>query len=320
MYNIGIDIGGTNIAVGIVNDNYEIIADAKCKTKSERPAQNIIKDMADITLQALESAGLSLNDINSIGIGCPGTVVAASGDVLTSNNLEWQNLPLVKMFKEHINKTVYVENDANAAAYGEYLAGAGKGTKSFMTLTLGTGVGSGIIIDGKIYSGCNSAGGEFGHTVIVANGYTCTCGRKGCLEVYASASGLIRQTKEAMLENKDSLMWQLVGGDIEQVSGRTAYDGKRKGDKVAAEVVDNYQCYVAAGITNAVNVFQPQVLCIGGGISKEGDNILLPIIEIVKKERYSKNNPVQTEIKIAALNNDAGIIGAAMLYKLHQNI
>ena len=317
MYNIGIDLGGTNIAVGVVNDNYEIIGFSKCKTAAPRPAEEIIKDMADTTLAAIESAGLTLKDIDNIGIGCPGTVIPSSGEVLTSNNLEWQNVPLVKIFKEHINAKVYAENDANAAAYGEFLAGAGKGTKNFMTLTLGTGVGSGIIIDGKIYSGCNSAGGEFGHTVIVTNGYTCTCGRKGCLEVYASASGLIRQTKEAMLENKDSLMWQLVGGDIDKVNGRTAYDGKRKGDRVAAEVVDNYQCYVAAGITNAVNTFQPEVLCIGGGISKEGDNILLPIIEIVKKDRYSKNNPIQTEIKIASLNNDAGIIGAAMLYKLH---
>lgn len=317
MYNIGIDLGGTNIAVGVVNDNYEIIARAQCKTDAPRPCEEIIKDMAHAALQAVDNAGLTLNDINSIGIGCPGTVLTDSGEVLTSNNLGWEQAHIVKIFKEYINAKVFVENDANAAAYGEYLAGAGKGTKNFMTLTLGTGVGSGIIIDGKIYSGCNSAGGEFGHTVIVTGGYACTCGRKGCLEVYASASGLVRQTKEAMLENKDSLMWQLAGGDIEKVNGRTAYDGKRKGDKVAAEVVEHYQNYVAAGITNAVNTFQPEVLCIGGGISKEGDNILLPIIEIVKKERFSKNNPIQTEIKIAALNNDAGIIGASMLYKLH---
>ncbi|MBQ0110969.1 MAG: ROK family glucokinase [Oscillospiraceae bacterium] len=316
MYNLGIDLGGTNIAVGVVNDNYEIIAQAKYKTGLPRPYQDVIKDMAQAAKDAVAEAGLTLKDIHSIGIGCPGTVVTATGEVLTSNNLDWQNVPLAKIFKGYIDAAVYTENDANAAAYGEYLAGAGKGTKNFMAMTLGTGVGSGIIIDGKIYSGCNSAGGEFGHNVIVAGGYTCTCGRKGCLEVYASASGLVRQTKEAMLENKDSLMWQLAG-DIDSVSGRTAYDGKRKGDKVATEVVENYQRYVAAGITNAVNTFQPDVLCIGGGISKEGDNILMPIIDIVKKERFSKNNPIQTEIKIATLNNDAGIIGAAMLYKLH---
>ena len=215
---------------------------------------------------------------------------------------------MVKYLEEGLGKPAFIENDANAAAYGEYVAGAAKGAKNAVCITLGTGVGGGIIIDGKIYCGSNFGGAEIGHTVISVDGPQCTCGRKGCFEVYSSATGLIRMTKEAIAENPDSMM-----ADEEKISGRTAFDYMRKGDKAAKGVVDKYIKYLAAGITNTINIFQPDVLCIGGGVCNEGDPLLLPMKEIVARENYTRNSPKNAEIVIAKLGNDAGIIGAAFL-------
>ena len=187
-----------------------------------------------------------------------------------------------------------------------------------VAITLGTGVGGGIIIDGKLFAGSNLAGGELGHTVIVHGGEPCTCGRKGCWEAYASATGLIKLTKKAMEANPDSKMWELCGGDINNASGRTSYDGMRAGDKAATDVVEAYEDYVACGVTNMVNIFQPEVLCIGGGISKEGDTLLNPIVDKVAAVRFTKNVEKQTKVKIAELGNDAGIIGAAFIHRLYR--
>ena len=181
-----------------------------------------------------------------------------------------------------------------------------------MAITLGTGVGGGVIFDGKILSGANGAGGELGHTVTVMDGEKCTCGRNGCYEAYASATALIRQTKEAMKADPSSKMWE-IAGDIDKVNGLTAFEAMRAGDESGKKVVDRYIYYIACGITNFINIFQPEVLCLGGGVCNEGDNLLLPLKAIVEKERYSKISNVQTELKIAQLGNDAGIIGAALL-------
>ena len=318
MYHLGIDLGGTNIATAVVDENYKILGRGKLKTRCPRPAEEIIADMAQAAKMAVSDAGLTLKDISTVGVGSPGAINSKDGINVTSNNLKFENDDLRGILRKYLGFDAYIDNDASAAAYGEFLAGAGKGTKNFIAITLGTGVGSGIIIDGKVYSGTYSGGGELGHTVIVVDGDACTCGRKGCWEAYASATGLIRQTKEKMLECKDSMMWPLCENDINKVNGRTAYDAKRKGDQAATEVIHAYEKYVACGITNAINTFEPEVLCIGGGISKEGDNILLPIIEHVKKDRFAKNAEKDTIIKIAELGNDAGIIGAAFLHQLHK--
>lgn len=318
MYYVGVDLGGTNIAVGVVNENYEIIGRAKVKTNCPRPAEEIVDDMAKAVKMAVEDAGLTLKDIETIGVGSPGSVHPITGVIATSNNLGFNNLPMGKMLKDRLGFDCYLENDASAAAYGEFIAGAGKGTSDFVAITLGTGVGGGVIIDGKLFSGSNFAGGELGHSVIVYNGAPCTCGRKGCWEAYASATGLINLTKAKMLKHKDSKMWELTEGSLEKVSGRTAFDGMRANDSFAKEVVDEYIGYVACGITNVVNIFQPEVLCIGGGISKEGDNLLIPVKKIVEKEYFAKNVEKQTNIKIAELGNDAGIIGAAFIHRLYK--
>lgn len=312
-YYIGIDLGGTNIAAGVVNENNEIVAKTSVKTGSGRPVNLIVDDMANTAKSAAESIGLTLNEVEWVGVGAPGTANKASGVIEYSNNLGWYDVPLVQMLEERTGKKVYIENDANAAAYGEYVAGAAKKADSSVMVTLGTGVGGGIVLNNKIYTGFNFAGAELGHSVIVVDGRPCTCERRGCLEAYASATGLITTTREYMEKYKDSVMWDLVEHDLSKVSGRTAFDAMRKGDKAGKMVVDEYIKYLACGITNIINTFQPDILCIGGGICHEGDTLMVPLKEIVKREVYSRNSAKNTEIVAASLGNDAGIIGAALL-------
>lgn len=311
-YYIGIDLGGTNIKAGVVNENFEIIAKATTKTLCPRPAKEICDDMAKVSIEAAEKAGISIDDVEWIGIGTPGIADNVNGTIPYSNNLDFHDVPVRKYIQEHINKPVYVANDANAAAYGEFVAGAAKGAKDAVCITLGTGVGAGIIVDGKILTGSNLAGAELGHIVIEVDGPQCTCGRKGCFEVFSSATGLIRMTKEAMESDPASVMHKMAAEDG-KVSARLAFNAMRAGDKSAKEVVDKYIKYLAAGITNAINIFQPDVLCIGGGVCNEGDPLMVPMRELVKKEVYTRMLDKNTRIEVAALGNDAGIIGAAFL-------
>ncbi|HCJ41147.1 ROK family protein [uncultured Ruminococcus sp.] len=311
-YYIGIDLGGTNIKAGVVSEDFEIVAKATCKTDLPRPGEEICADMAKVALEAVKEAGLTLDDIEAVGIGTPGTANSATGVIEYSNNLGFLNFPVVELMRTHIDKPCYVENDANAAAYGEFVAGAAKGANDAVCITLGTGVGGGIIINKKIYSGFNFAGAEIGHTVINVDGPQCTCGRKGCFEVYSSATGLIRMTKEAMEKDPASALHAEVE-EHGKVSARTAFNAMRKGDATAKQVVDDYIKYLACGIANTINIFQPDILCIGGGVCNEGDPLLLPLKEQVAKEVYTRNSEKNTEIVIAKLGNDAGIIGAAFL-------
>lgn len=311
-YYVGIDLGGTNIVAGVVDEDYNIIAKASTKTNCPRPEKEIADDMARMALQAVKNAGLTIDDIEWIGVGTPGIANSATGVIEYSNNLGFCNTPMVKYIQETISKPVFIENDANAAAYGEYVAGAAKGAKNAVCITLGTGVGGGIIIDGKIYSGSNFAGAEIGHTVIEVDGAQCSCGRKGCFEAYSSATGLIRMSKEAMEAFPDSIMNRMAE-EKGKVTARTSFDAMRAGDKAAKDVVDKYIKYLAAGITNTINIFQPDVLCIGGGVCNEGDPLLLPVKALVKEEVYTRNSEKNAEIVIAKLGNDAGIIGAAFL-------
>lgn len=318
MYRLGIDLGGTNIATAVVDENYNIIGRAKVKTGAQRPADEICDSIAFAAKEAIKAANLTIEDIACAGIGTPGSVIPSEGIVTYANNFTgFNNLPLCAMLKERLGIDIYIDNDANAAAYGEYLAGAGVGTKDFIAVTLGTGVGGGIIIDGKLLLGSNFAGGELGHSVIAMDGEECTCGRRGCFEAYASATALIRQTKRAMEENKDSVMWELAGS-LDKVSGRTAWDGKRRGDKAATEVVDNFCRYVAIGICDIINIFQPELVCIGGGISAEKENLTDPVNEYLRHNVYTRHTDKGDRVCVAKLGNDAGIIGAAFLDKLYK--
>ena len=317
MFNIGIDLGGTNIKAGVVNGDYEIVASASVKTNLPRSAEGIVDGICEAVDIALKKAGVELKDINAVGIGTPGSANRETGEVLYSNNLGFRNTHLGDMLKERLGKEIYVENDANAAAFGEYLAGGGKDYENVVVITLGTGVGGGVIIDGKIYTGFNFCGAELGHTVIEYNGRACTCGRKGCFEAYSSATALITATKKAMEEHKDSKLWEIAGGTIDGVDGKTAFDGMRAGDETAENVVKEYIEYLGCGLTNMVNIFQPQILLIGGGICKEGENLTNPLREIIARDCYCIDEKLLPKLDICRLGNDAGIIGAAFLCKLH---
>ncbi|MBQ3230367.1 MAG: ROK family protein [Clostridia bacterium] len=316
MYYLGIDLGGMSIKAGVCDDNGNILVKDTCVTVRTEDGDRILNDMAALCLKVIADAGLKVEDIEYAGIASPGSADCERGVIIYAATLPFLNYPIAEKLSEKTGiKKVYVENDANAAAKGEATFGAAKGYKNSLFITIGTGVGGGIIIDGKVYSGFNFSGAELGHIVIVKDGDECPCGRKGCLESYASASGLIKLTKKRMLADKETLMWNIVDGDIEKVNGKTSFDAMREGDVAAKEVIDEYISYLACGVVNFINIFQPEVLSIGGGISKEGETLLGPIREIVSREQYSRYSDKQTVLKIAALGNDAGIIGAASLGK-----
>ena len=312
MVRIGIDIGGTFLKAGVVTEDGNILATAARPTGFPRPVEDIIKDIAGAATDAVAKAGLTLDDVSFVGCGCPGTVNQQTRLIEYAGNLGFKQTPLVGELEKLLGKPVMAENDANAAMLGEWKAGAARGTQDCVCITLGTGVGGGVIAGGKMVRGVNSAGAELGHTVIDFNGVQCNCGRKGCWEAYASVTALIRQTQAAMMADLDSAMWQLAP-TLEEVNGRTAWDAMRAGDETGKAVVDQYIEFVGVGVVNMINVFQPEVLCIGGAISKEGDRLLQPLMEKAMIEHYSKYSEKQTKICRCELGNDAGIIGAAVL-------
>ena len=314
MYTLGIDLGGTNIAAGVVDENYKITAKGSVPTNADRDAELIIKDMGALCNDLIKQAGIDISEIAYAGIATPGTANRASGVVEYANNLPFRKFPIADTLKKYLNvKTVHIENDANAAAKGEAIAGAAKGCEHAVMITLGTGLGGGIIIDKKVYSGFNFAGAELGHIVIEYNGRQCTCGRKGCWEAYSSATGLINMTRDKLSESKDTIMHKMVEENNGEISGRTAFNAARQGDAAGLAVVEEYIEYLACGMTNIVNIFQPEVLCVGGGVCNEGDYLMKPLAEKVAKDQYTRDLAIKTQIKIASLGNDAGIIGAAVL-------
>ncbi len=318
MYYIGVDLGGTNIAIGIVNEEFEIVKKGSTPTKPERGADAIVADMAALSRKLLEEMGLTLDDVASAGVATPGTANNETGVVEYANNIPFLQYPLADKLSALLDgKPVYIENDANAAAKAEAMAGVAKGAPFSVMITLGTGLGGGIVINGKVYSGFNFAGAELGHIVIEKDGRQCSCGRKGCWEAYSSATGLVNMTKDAIIAARESgratAMEEMIGGDLDKVSARTAFNAQKAGDALGAEVVDEYISYLATGIVNIINIFQPNVLSIGGGVCNEGDNLMKPLLEKVWSETYSREGTPQTQIMIAKLGNDAGIIGAAVL-------
>ncbi len=318
MYRIGIDLGGTNIAAGIVNENFEIIAKASVPTGAERPAAEIAADMAAICHTVCEKAGIAPSEIASVGIASPGIANHDDGVIEYCCNIpSFRRFAICDAVKAGFPVAhCFVENDANAAAWGEVIAGSAKGTKDSIMITLGTGVGGGIVIDGQIISGFNYAGGELGHIVIEVDGVPCGCGRKGCWEAYSSATALIRMTAEKLDEcaaaGRATVMTDMVAA-AGKVSGRTAFDAMRAGDAAGEEVVRKYVRYLAAGLTNIINIFQPEVLSIGGGVSGEGDFLLDMLVPLIRAEVYGQGIVKGTDIRIATLKNDAGIIGGAVL-------
>ena len=318
MYYLGIDLGGTNIAVGVVDENYNIIKKKSTPTLANRDGKLIMKDMAQICKEVIEECGLTIDDIEYAGIASPGTVNSDTGVVVYANNLPFKDFPIADLLKEYLGvKKVYIENDANAAAKAEAIAGAAKGAQYSVMITLGTGLGGGIVLDGKVYSGFNHAGAELGHIVIEKGGKQCSCGRRGCWETYSSATGLTNMTKEHILKAREqgrkTIIDDLIKGDLNNTNARVAFAAMKQGDEVGKEIVDEFISYLASGIATVINVFQPNVLSIGGGVCNEKEYLLTPLKEAVFKETYTRDGSQQTEIKIAEMGNAAGIVSAAVL-------
>lgn len=313
MYRIGIDLGGTNIAAGLVTEDGTLVKKISVPTNSNENAKAITEKMAKVSLELIAARGIEENDVSSIGIGFPGAVDAEKGICVLTPNLPFENTDVRSIFRNLTKIPVRLNNDANCAALGEVIAGAAKKSGIAIAVTLGTGVGGGIVINGEIFCGFNFAGGELGHMVTHKNGRKCNCGRKGCFETYASATALINDTKEAAKANPDSAIWDICGGDIDKINGKTVFDAMQAGDAAAKNVFENYIDELALGIINYINIFQPEVIILGGGIANQKENLLKPLREKVFKESYGAEFLPRTRIECAVLGNDAGIIGAAML-------
>lgn len=309
-YCIGIDIGGTFIKGAVVDLNGKIVKDGKVPSQTEIGPDQITQNIISLVKTLISDCGLTNQDICGIGMGSPGMVDSQQGTVVFAGNLGWEDYPIAQKVANATGLKVKVANDANVAALGEVKFGGAKDYDNIVMITLGTGVGGGIIVDGKMLEGNRSAGAEIGHTVIVYGGQPCTCGRKGCFEAYSSATALIRETKNAMLAHKNSKMWEI--GSLDNVSGITAFDYAKK-DEYAAEVIENYISYLACGIVNLANIFRPQAVLIGGGVCGQGDNLIKPLQKKVDAELFGKGKGPSVPIFVATLGNKAGVLGAAAL-------
>ena len=310
-YCIGVDLGGTNIAVGLIDLDGKVILHKKSvKTRAPRPCEEISSDIKDVCLELCRMEDISLSSVEWIGIATPGIV--KSGVVISAVNLDWINEPFGEIVSRITGRPTYVANDANAAAYAEAKWGCGVGEDSLIAVTLGTGIGGGIILDGKIWEGFNGFAAELGHMVIAVDGRHCACGLRGCFEAYCSATALVHETRRMMKLYPDSLMWEVAKGDITRIDGRTAFTANAKGDFAAHQVIDDFVNYLAIGIANIINIFQPSVVCVGGGLSGQGEELMRPLRERLKYTSFGTKD-MRTRVEAAVYKNDAGIIGAGLL-------
>ena len=309
MYRIGIDLGGTNIAAGVVDEAQHIVAEVSLPTGASRGPEAVAEDICRAATLAMEKAGITAAHCASVGIGSPGTCDSRRGVVVRAYNLGWFDVPVCDMVTRRLGLPCRLSNDANCAALAETVAGAAVGVRSMVMVTLGTGVGGGIISDGKLLEGVGGTGAEVGHTVLVLDGEDCTCGRKGCWEAYASATALIRQGKRAAAAQPGSLLAGYGGA----LTGKDVFDAAAAGDAAAQAVVDRYCVYVAAGVTDLVNILGPELVLIGGGISRQGERLLAPVREYVAANCFGGHDRQPPDIRCAQLGNEAGIIGAAAL-------
>lgn len=314
-YYLGLDVGGTNLVAGVVDEEYRIISRFDSPTFADRTIDEIVADMARVSLEAVRAGGLSMDDMSSWGIGMPSCVNKKTNLLVHANCFGWRNVPIYDYLRDKLPLPVFIDNDANCAAYGESLAGAAKGCANALMLTLGTGLGGGVIIDGRIYSGADNMGSEFGHTKIVREGVRCTCGQKGCLEAYCSSTALIRIAKESVAKHPDSMLLELAGGSPDGISGKTVFDASGLGDKVAVEIVDDFIGNLVAGISSFIVLFRPEVIILGGGLSNN-ESLFGPLNEKVMECTFGASEIGVPKIIKASLGNDAGIIGAAYLEKI----
>lgn len=306
---IGIDVGGTNLKAGLVNEAGEIVAVERTPLDF-KSVEQFAETLADLALAVMKTGGVQAGDVEYVGVGIPGAV--KGGDILYTCNIPLRDVPLSDLFRRKLDLPLLLENDANCAAVGEWLCGAGRGVDDFAVITLGTGVGGGFVLNGKLYSGGGMVG-EVGHMVIEKGGVPCNCGRRGCWEAYSSATGLIRMTREAMETHPESLLHR-IAAENGGVEGRTAFSAAEAGDETALGVCKTFVEYLAAGVINLVNILQPEILAVGGGVAGAPEHLLMePLRRIVEAECYPRHTGKLPRILRAELGNDAGIIGAALL-------
>ncbi len=308
-YYIGVDIGGTSFKIGLVREDGIIINKMSYLVKNSAKQEEMIIELANQILDFIKVNEITLDNIVGIGIGCPGSINSKLGVCDYSNNLKWYDLKIVEILKKYINLPIKITNDANAATLGEYKFGVGKNYQNVIMLTLGTGVGGGVIINGKLYEGNDGKGAELGHSVIKLNGRKCTCGRKGCIEAYASASALAKEARSIVTKHKESSLYL----DKDHLTGRIIFEHANKGDKIANIIIDKYCYYLKEAILNYCNIFRPDLIILGGGLSAQKEVLLNHIVPCMEKEHYGFSNTPKVELKCAELGNDAGIIGAASL-------
>ena len=312
MIRIGVDVGGTGIQIGVVDKDYHIIQESSIPTRTDIPFEEQVKHIADCIVSTVQAAGLSEDDIESVGIGIPGIASAKTGEIIKCTNMGWFHVPFRDVFNRYLNKPVHIDNDANVAALAESVAGISAGTSSSVFITIGTGIGSGIIINGRIWSGAHHIGAELGHVIFDLDGVPCTCGNHGCLERYCSATALIRMAREAVAEQPDSLILRSVNMDPSRIEAKTVFDAARQEDPLAVSVYNRYTDYLAQAVASVVNLLDPEVIVLGGGVSKAGQFLLDPLTRKYKQYIVFNDQPLPP-VKIAVLGPEAGIIGAAML-------
>lgn len=306
---IGIDLGGTNIKGALVNEQGEIVKQNTCPTHAEQGVEAVTETIANMIRDLADDVA-----VDGVGVGCPGLVDDRLGTVIYACNLGWVDYDVRTALKELTGYDVRLVNDANAAALAEAVVGAAKGAESAVVVTLGTGVGGGVVIGGKLLTGYTGAASELGHMVIAADGEDCACGRKGCFEAYSSATALIRMTHEAMKKHPESTMHQIAAE--QGVDGRTAFTAQQMGDMAGDEVIKKYVHYLSVGIANIVNIFFPEVIALSGGVANQGENLLVPLREKVGQQEYGAAYTAKhPRIVCCTLGNTAGMIGAAMFAK-----
>ena len=314
---LGVDVGGTSFKAGLVDEGLRIIDTETCEAAKAAPDYGayLARAMSGLCRRLLDR-NAAWDKVSCVGAGIPGFVDPEDGVILFTPNLPLENVPICELFAGAFPLPLYIGNDANCAALGEYHAGCGGGARSMLMYTLGTGVGTGFIADGRIYTGWNGAAVEAGHLLLVMDGRQCGCGRRGCLEAYASASALVKDARSAMEQEPDSLLWQTSGGSLGNVNGKTILDAVHLGDRTAVELWRSYLHYLAEGILSGINAFQPELVCIGGGIGNASEEDLLhPLQRALEGRSLARGSRKQPKLVKARLGNEAGIIGAALLGK-----
>lgn len=312
---LGIDLGGTTIKFGLVDEHHYILNKTSIATQAQRSFETIAHDIASTCINFLNNNQYQVEDLASVGIGVPSVVNPHNKHVVYANNLNWKDVDLLGEMKKTLDVPMFIADDADCAALGEVLAGAARGVQDALMITLGTGVGGGFIMKGQIYTGGDGYGCEPGHTILQMNGEACTCGRKGCLEAYTSITALIRDAKRAILRNPHSLMNQLIKQDLDKLDGRIIFEAADQKDSTAMAVVDQYHTYLAEGIASLHNALRPQVIILGGGISSRKEKLIQPLQAKLKDLVFAVDYLGLPNIVCAELGNDAGIVGAAFLTK-----